>query len=296
MKNKFILLILSAICCLSLAGCSGNETDQKTNLQSQKEDSHSTENESAVPSPSPTAIGEPKTEQVSTQVCFIGNSLIDYGNQADFLIDLSDCFGRKIFVDQITWGGAYLSDYAAGTFLDENKIKTRLEKADIVVFQDYGGWQGAETLKSIQKLITWCKEDASFYYYMYDEDDAEMQASDYKKLAKLKMKLIPKGQMIDALSDMSYTYEELHLENDFHPNLLNGYMAALVMHSTIFDKKCSELPKEWVFGEKEGRLAAAYDQALDGIHGNSEQEKWEELQIILKKADQLIQNCKEQNN
>lgn len=172
-------------------------------------------------------------------------------------------------------------------FWGKKEIKKRLKKADIVVFQDYGGWQGEETYKSIQKLKTWCKKNAEFYYYMYDGDDADMGTSDYQKLKKLGLKLIPKGQIIDALFEMSYTYEELHMENDFHPNNLNGYIAALVMNHIIFDEKCTDFPKEWFFGEKSERLAASYAQVIDGIHGNSEQEKWEELQKICKKADEL---------
>lgn len=293
MKYKFLLFILTTICCLALAGCSKNGTDKKTDSGKPEEGVNSTTKESDTPSPAPTTNNEQETEQINTHVCFIGNSLIDYGNQSNFLIDLSAGFDRKITVDKITWGGAYLSDYVAGNFLNVDKLKSRLGKADIVVFQDYGGWQGTKTLKAIRKLTSWCKEDASFYYYMYDEDDVEMQNSDYQKLAKLGLKLIRKGQLIDALSDMSYTYEELHMENDFHPNILNGYMAALIMNSTIFGEKCTDLPKEWFFGEKDGRLATAYKQVLDGIHGDSEQEKWEEFQIICKKADQLIQDIKE---
>lgn len=294
MKKSFILFALSVICCITLVGCSGNGTDQKTDLKKQVENENSDKKESATPLPSSTASGEQENKQDSIQVCFIGNSLIDYGNQSDFLIDLSACFGRTISVDKITWGGAYLQDYVTGTFMDKKSIKKRLNKADIVVFQDYGGWQKSKTWKAIQKLITWCKEDASFYYYMYDEDDGEMQDSDYRKLSKLGLKLIPKGQMIDALTDMFYTYEDLHLENDFHPNILNGYMAALVMNGTIFGEKCIDLPQKWFFGEKEGRMAAAYEQVINGIHGDSEQEKWEEFQKICTQADQLVQNAKTQ--
>lgn len=294
MKKSFILFALSIICCITLAGCSENGTDKKTDLKKQVENNNSNKKESKTPLPSSTAIGEQENKQNSIQVCFIGNSLIDYGNQSDFLIDLSACFGRTISVDKITWGGAYLQDYVTGRFIDKKSIKKRLDKADIVVFQDYGGWQKSKTWKAIQKLITWCKEDASFYYYMYDEDDMEMQDSDYKKLSKLGLNLIPKGQMIDALFEMFYTYEDLHLENDFHPNILNGYMAALVMNGAIFGEKCTNLPKEWFFGEKEGRMAAAYDHVINGIHGDSEQEKWEEFQKICKQADQLVRNAKNQ--
>ncbi|MDE6852905.1 MAG: hypothetical protein K2J67_10575 [Lachnospiraceae bacterium] len=166
MKKNIFLFMLSTICCIVLAGCSENGTSKKTDLQTQEESVHSTEKESDVPLPSPTATGEQENEQDRTQVCFIGNSLIDYGNQSNFLIDIAAGYGKKVSVDKITWGGAYLSDYVAGNFIDKKKLKKRLNKANIVVFQDYGGWQGAETLKSIRKLKKWCKKGASLYYYM----------------------------------------------------------------------------------------------------------------------------------
>ena len=282
MKKTFLLFLLAITCCLILIGCGKNKAIDKSDTT---KDVSSKEN--TTPSAPPTATENPKNKQQNIPVCFIGNSLIDYGCQANFLTDIAAGYGRKISVDKITWGGARLSDYAAGGFLGKKEIKKRLKKADIVVFQDYGGWQGEETYKSIQKLKTWCKKNAAFYYYMYDGDDADMGTSDYQKLKKLGLKLIPKGQIIDALFEMSYTYEELHMENDFHPNNLNGYIAALVMNHIIFDEKCTDFPKKWFFGEKSERLAASYAQVIEGLHGNSEQKKWEELQKICKKADEL---------
>lgn len=285
MKKTFLLFLLAITCCLILIGCGKDKTINKSDTT--KDVSSKEKKKNTTPSAPPTATENPKNKQQNIPVCFIGNSLIDYGCQSNFLTDIAAGYGRKISVDKITWGGARLSDYAAGGFLGKKEIKKRLKKADIVVFQDYGGWQGEETYKSIQKLKTWCKKNAEFYYYMYDGDDADMGTPDYQKLEKLKLKLIPKGQMIDALFEMSYTYEELHMKNDFHPNNLNGYIAALVMNHIIFDEKCTDFPKEWFFGEKSERLAASYAQVIEGLHGNSEQEKWEELQKICKKADEL---------
>lgn len=285
MKKAFLLFLLAITCCLILIGCGKDKTINKSDTT--KDVSSKEKKKNTTPSAPPTATENPKNKQQNIPVCFIGNSLIDYGCQSNFLTDIAAGYGRKISVDKITWGGARLSDYAAGGFLGKKEIKKRLKKADIVVFQDYGGWQGEETYKSIQKLKTWYKKNAEFYYYMYDGDDADMGTPDYQKLEKLELKLIPKGQMIDALFEMSYTYEELHMENDFHPNNLNGYIAALVMNHIIFDEKCTDFPKEWFFGEKSERLAASYAQVIEGLHGNSEQEKWEELQKICKKADEL---------
>lgn len=289
MKKIRFLIVLLAICCIAMTGCGKTEQTRGTDLEVRKESAPPAK-EGESPLPASSATGKPETGQENTRVCFVGNSLIDCGNQANFFMDFAEGFGRKISVDKLTWGGARLSDYAAGGFVGKKEIKKRLKGVDIVVFQDYGGWQGMETLKALRKLVAWCKKDAAFYYYMYDGDDEEMRASDYQKLKELNIGLIPKGQMIDALLGMSYTYEELHLENDFHPNNLNGYMAVLVMNGTIFQEKSTKLPKEWFFGEKEGRLAAAYAQVLDGIHGDSDEEKWEEFQKICKKADMLVQD------
>ncbi len=279
-----LLPILTITCCLVLTGCENKKTDNKSGNTAKTETALSNEKENTTPTP---AAENQESEQPDIPVCFIGNSLIDYGCQAVFLTDIAAGYGRKISVDKLTYGGARLSEYAAGGFIGKKEIKKRLKKADIVVFQDYGGWQGQETYKAIQKLTSWCKKNAAFYYYMYDGDDVDMDTSDYQKLKKLGLKLIPKGQMIDALLEMSYIYEELHMEADFHPNDLNGYMAALVMNHIIFDEKCTDFSKEWFFGEKSDRLAASYAQVIDGLHGDSEQEKWEELRKICKIADNL---------
>lgn len=304
MKPKTLLLILCVICCISLTGCSSHH---KTNSKTQEKNAPAadTENDAMASSsaaetngdaPLPSSAAETEeSKPVDAHICFIGNSLIEYGNQAGFLVDLSAAFDRNITVDQITWGGSHLYEYAAGKYIDKDQLKQRLQRADIVVFQDYGGWQGEETWKAIRKLIKWCAEDADFYYYMYDEDENEMQAHEYKKLTKLGLKCIPKGQIIDALDNMSYTFDELHLEGDFHPNIFNGYMAALVMNGTIFGEKCTDLPKEWFFAKKKERLAAAYEEVHAGIHGESEEEKWEEFQKICQKADQFIQKMDQYN-
>ena len=289
MKKRCNVIVLLAICCIAMAGCGKTERNRGTASEVQKESAPPVGKESETSLPASSDTRKQETEQENTRVCFVGNSLIDYGNQADFFIDYAAGFGRKISVEKLTWGGARLSDYAAGGFIGKKEIKKSLKKVDIVVFQDYGGWQGMETLKAIQELVAWCKKDAAFYYYMYDGDNEQMQDSDYQKLKEIHIGLVPKGQMIDALLEMSYNYEELHMENDFHPNNLNGFMAVLVMYGTIFQEKCIKFPKEWFFGEKEGHLAAAYAQVLDGIHGDSKEEKWEEFQKICKEADKLVQ-------
>lgn len=284
-QNKIFFIILLT-CCTLFFGCQNASPDSHADRSSAADEQKETAAPSFVPAAG-TEAEEPKPDDY--KICFIGNSLIDFGNQARYLDDIALTYGRQVSVDQITCGGAFLRDYIKETFMSKKEVKEKLEKADIVVFQDYGGWQGKETIQSITKLEKWCREDAMFYYYMYDQDDSEMVSSDYRQLRELGIQFIPKGQMIDALLyEMSYSYEALHLKNDFHPNGFNGYVAALVMHGVIFDEKCTDFPKDWFFGDKTAQLTASLKPVTDNLHGDSEQEKWEEFQRICQKADELI--------
>lgn len=289
-KNYFLLFILSVTCCMLSWGCGKASQDSQTG----RTPAAGEPKETAAPSPVPAAsdeMNEPEPDDY--RICFIGNSLIEFGAQARYLDDIALSYGRQVSVDQITCSGAFLRDYIIETYMSKKKVKEKLKKADIVVFQDYGGWQEEATIRSIAKLEKWCKKDAEFYYYMYDGDDSEMMPSDYGQLKELGIQCIPKGQVIDALlNEMSYSYESLHLQNDFHPNGFNGYVAALVMHGVIFDEKCEDFPKDWFFGDKTAQLMAPLKPVTENLHGNSEQEKWEEFQRICKKADELIRYTK----
>lgn len=274
MKKYLLLFILCFTCGILFCGCS-NSSEEVNDTST-----------STSTSPPKTQTAEPKPDDY--KVFFIGNSLISYGKQAEFLEDIAQCYGIQISVDQITWGGARLRDYLNGTFLPKKDVKTRMKQADIIVFQDFGGWQGENTIEAIQKMEKWCKKDARFYYYMYDGDYEEMETSDYEQLKKLGLQFIPKGQLINALEDQTYSYEDLHLENDFHPNNFNGYLAALVMNSVIFEKKCIDFPQKGLFGEKIERLAYSIQEVKETLRGDSEKEKWEEFQRICNIADSII--------
>ncbi len=277
--------ILSSILCITCCGLLASCNDTSSHIDSS---SVVNENESTASSPV-LKMSEKILAQEEIKVCFIGNSLIDYGLQSSYLDDIAMSYGRNLKVDKITWGGSWLSDYLDGSLLPKKEVKKRLGQAEIVVFQDYGGWQGNTTTNAIKKLKRWCKDNASLYYYMYEEDNLEMEASDYKKLDKLGLDLIPKGQLIDAMYEMGYTYEELHLEADIHPNTFNGYISALVMHNALFDEKCVDFPKEWFSGENAQELSNSLDDIKESLHGESEEEDWEELLKICAKADELVE-------
>lgn len=282
MKKNVILFLFSIICCFLLTGCNQNTSGTACNTAEPEQTA------SPVPALPPTTPPEP-----DYKVCFIGNSLIEYGAQARFVKDIALSYGKHISVDQMTWGGSWLSDYVEGTYMNKKEVKSRLNKADIVVFQDYGGWQGCKTVKAIKKLRSWCKKDADCYYYMYEEDEMEMAAADYQQLKKMGIAFIPKGQMLNALYEMNYSYSDLHLEGDFHPNIFNGYVSALLMHRVIFKEMCTDFPKDWFFGDNTEQLTGSLDQVIQSLQGDSEQEKWDEFQRICQKADELAQQAGE---
>lgn len=232
-----------------------------------------------------------KLPPVSRRVCFIGNSLIEFGYQAEFLEDIAWGYGQNITVDKMTYGGAYLRDYCnkkfvSQRFVNKNIVKRKLQKADIVVFQDYGGWQGKTTVQAIKKLVKYCKRKAKLYYYMYEDDSYEMSSSDYQKLKELKLSFIPKGQMIDSMYDFNYMYGETHVEGDFHPNSFNGYLSALLMHAVLFEEKCVDFPRKW-FPDRRPKAPYFYKDLTKYIHGDTKDEKWKEFQRICQKLDEL---------
>lgn len=287
-KKYVMIFMISAICGMLFAGCRNNTK----NTQKDKGFVGNMKEEVSTPSAdSGNGIQTAVPQQEEIKICFIGNSLIDYGRQSYYLDDIALSYGRQVSVDKMVWGGSFLSDYLNGIYMSKKEVKKRLGKADIVVFQDYGGWQGDETVRSIKKLEKWCKKGARFYYYMYEDDNMEMDTSDYDRLKALGIEFIPKGQMMDALYDMSYSYEELHLEGDFHPNNFNGYMSALVMHGVIFGEECSDFPREWFLGERTAELSRPIDDIIEAIHGDSEDETWKEFMAICDKADELIKQA-----
>lgn len=281
------------LCCLIFTGCAGQNSQtgqiphsdtptgrfQSSNMVSQGKASASLL----------AATGKSKkTKQKNCRVCLVGNSLIQYGSQAGFLQDIAKGYGRDITVDQLTWGGVYLKDYAKATGSNKKEVKYHLKKADIVVFQDYGGWQNKKTTNAIRKLEKWCRKNAQFYYYMYDYDHYEINDAGYQTLSSLNISLIPKGRMIEKMRlDNFFLDQELRLEGDYHPNSLNGYLSALMMYAVIFDEKCTDFPQKW-FPCYRTKLPRTYVILEDSFHGNTKKEKWEEFQKICQTMDEII--------
>lgn len=287
-RKRNVIVSLALAACLLLSGCGGQVSQESTSQNSGAGPSPSgVEEQAGVSAGIVEKTDATDLPPVSRRVCFIGNSLIDYGSQAGFLEDIAWGFGQNIKVDQITWGGAYLRDYLRGTLLPKKEVRERLGQADIVVFQDYGGWRGNTTVRAIRKLEKWCRKDAKLYYYMYEDDNWEMSSSDYQTLKKLKLSFVPKGQMIELLYEFGYTYEDLHLEGDFHPNSLNGYLSALMMYAVLFQEKCVSLPREW-FPTERSEAPRIYIDLEQSFHGSTSEEKWDEFQRICQRMDEQI--------
>jgi len=57
---------------------------------------------------------------------------------------------------------------------------------------------------------------------------------------------IPSGYAHNLLLENGYLYEQLHNYNDYHPNGLYGYVAALTIYSTLYKESCINLSYEFL--------------------------------------------------
>lgn len=290
-KRKHFVVVCSVVLCVLLLNCLPQNPGQR--IDELFTESGDTEALAKIREKSQVKNLPP----VSHRVCFIGNSLIESGSQPEFLEDIAWGYGQNIKVDRMTYGGAYLSNYCdkqfmSRTFVNKNIVKQKLKKADIVVFQDYAGWQGEKTVSAIKKLKKYCKRKAKLYFYIYEDTFYELSASDYKKLRELKLSFIPKGQMINSMYGLKYLYGDLHVEGDYHPNAYNGYLSALLMHAILFEKKCVDFPREW-FPDCRPKAPYMYQGLTKSIHGKKRDKKWEEFQRICRKLDELAAQTEE---
>lgn len=175
------------------------------------------------------------------KVTIVGNSLVRTGSQKKYLKEIAKLYGTDIKVyDQIN-DGYELSDHVLDAKTNTYNICKQLKKSDIVIFQEYGTRYDT-TYKDIVKLQKYMKKSARSYYYMTEFD---VPGGDLiRKLSKRGVKIIEAESAVQSLQEFGYMYEELHQPGDYHPNEFNGYTAALLMYTQIFDKKCTAYPIE----------------------------------------------------
>lgn len=222
-----------------------------------------------------------QTKQKDWKVTVIGNSLMRVGNQTKYLQEIGGLYGTKITINYHLIDGATLHQHLTDVMEDKNETRKALKTADIVIFQEYGT-RYATTYEDISSMRKYMPSSARTYYYMTEFDNQIYQFTKntpddlIAKLKKSGVNIIKAEALIQSLLNMNYRYEQLHLPNDYHPNIANGYTCSILMYCQIFDKKCTDYP-----------IRKCPENYRSFLKGDTWAKKQKSLRKILRKAERI---------
>lgn len=213
-----------------------------------------------------------------SNILFVGNSLF---NTPQTFFYFQKIIEENNFPLNVMWD-----------VLDGTDIKTHLNwiemddelledygKADIIIFQEYGNRYDTTYEDICAILETYCKEDVLVYYYTTAFDycgeliekiteDDRMHVIDYGTL----MERLDRVEIIGD-KDGNMGMEFLYIQNDYHPNELNGFMAAAYIYNqlyrTTFDKTYDELDENMkckIPGDTEEAKITNYNAMIEVIN------------------------------
>lgn len=167
-------------------------------------------------------------------IIFIGNSLTSIGCMP---FHLEYMLGDDYTVTDACVDGSCLEEHYEWFSNDSYEFRNALETADIVVFQDYGGFTDT-TEKSIRKIQAICKDNAEFYFLMTEF----CCSADYIDQNCIQMidslgniSAIPSGIITDFVCNEYFDGEHFIMEDGYHPTILNGYFMALTFVKEVYE-------------------------------------------------------------
>ena len=177
---------------------------------------------------------ETKEANDRKSIIFIGNSLTSIGCMP---FHLEYMLGDDYTVTDACVDGSCLEEHCEWFSNDSYEFKNALETADIVVFQDYGGFTDT-TEKSIRKMQTMCKDNAEFYFLMtefcctvdYIDQDCVQIIDSLGNISA-----IPSGIITDFVCNEYFDGEHFIMEDSYHPTILNGYFMALTFVKAVYE-------------------------------------------------------------
>lgn len=207
-----------------------------------------------------------------TNIYFIGNSLTYVGEIPEKITMMVKQEEKAVKVFEKTSGGYTLYQHLCE--LRSDAYKNLVAKADIVVLQEYGtlGNNTAVSVTEIQKLF---KEGTKFYFLL-TEFDVGGRLEELKDVENITY--IPSGYVHDLLLTKGFTYEQLHIENDYHPNSLYGYVAALTVFSKVFETDCIGMPYDFL-----------NNSTVALIPGRTQEQKSESITLIQEAVMEIIE-------
>lgn len=173
---------------------------------------------------------------------FTGNSLINTPQTDRYFGNLIKDKGLSINVKSEAYNGYTIEEHLSWFEFDED-WKIPYAEADIILFQEYGGRYETTYENMCEILDKYCKEDVIVYYYTtefdYNGELIEKITNDDR------MHIIDYGTVMEKLNNLEFVgvnytdeymsaYEYLHEPNDYHPNLLNGFLASAYIYNQLY--------------------------------------------------------------
>lgn len=211
-------------------------------------------------------------------VVMIGNSLLQKGDVAKRFENIVNAMGNSVTTEGEYFMGkslAEIADYITETDGLEY-VGEELAEADVVIFQEYGGYYDT-TLEDMKKYIdTYCSDDVVAYYYSteFDSDYSQLNEDYIAKYEDAGINVLLTCDMLSRLNE-EFGYEYFHLE-DYHPNELSGYFSALFLYSKLYKVSATEVP-----------INIMDETAYELMPGNSDEEKANNYDIITNIIDEI---------
>lgn len=208
------------------------------------------------------------------KIMFSGNSLLGAPKVDKHFEELVERYQLNVdeVIREIFYGESI--QYQLSLIDDDNWdfVKEDYENADVIIFQEYGGFY-EQTYENIKELVdNYCKEDVVVYYYttQYDYHDTYL-----KKMAEDEsIHVLDFGTLFNRLdSSASPTFGYLY-QSDGHPNELAGFIAAGYIYTQLYktdftDYPYEELPdniKELVPGGDDSEKQEFYDEMIEMLN------------------------------
>lgn len=180
------------------------------------------------------ASADSNSKAQSQDILCLGNSLI-YRGELLQQYELLDKESNMFHITNQTKSGYTLDQHLADLSRESGDA---LGKYAIVILQEHGNPQ-LDTAGTVKKIMALFKSGTKFYY-LVTEYDIKKGLADLAGIEGLAY--IPSGYAHNLLLQDGFTYTQLHMDNDYHPNKLYGYVGALAMYSILTGKSCEGMP------------------------------------------------------
>lgn len=222
-------------------------------------------------------------DSTKKNIVFIGNSLT-YVGKIPRSLDIAAFSGKEaINIVDLTESGFTLGQHVDK--LKDSQYDSVFKGADIVIFQEYGA-PAKDTAKNLKILMDRFNPEAKMYFLLTELDLEINREEELKDIAGITY--VPSGYVHQNLLKKGFKYEQFHLANDYHPNELYGYIAALTLYSVLFKKPIDDIPYEFIDISSQVNIYNPTEQTKCG-NKESKNECMKEIKQVIKDTTEEYQ-------